>query len=325
MTSVLRTLQAEWNAMVPQAQARGIRRVRPLSTELLETIAYRRAKVEWLRAQLHVVTDEGLDSLTFGVELEFLMPAHLYRDGGRAEIARMIEAAGVPCRSESYNHSVRTFWKVVRDGSLDENRGAEVVSPILKGEQGFAQLRKVCDVLTAAGCRISKKCGLHVHVGSSTEQLDFFKNLIKLYASAEDSLDSMVAPSRRGSENTFCKSLKYKVNYDRLEAARTIDDVTRAIGQTPGSDYTRSSGRYCKLNLQAFYQVGTVEFRQHQGTVEANKAENWVRLCLRMCLTARKGQTRVNGLHDFLTVVAATESEKQYFNNRVQFFQRRAA
>ena len=35
------------------------------------------------------------------------------------------------------------------------------------------------------------------------------------------------------------------------------------------------------------YQHGTVEFRQHQGTVEHDKAENWVKLVLRMVLTAR--------------------------------------
>jgi len=317
MTSVLRNLQAEWNSMVPAATARGIRRVRLLNAPL-ETIAYRKAKVEWLRAQLG--TTASFESLTFGVEIE----CHRPRGVTMSAVAHAISQAGVPCQFESYNHTTRqSQWKVTTDGSLGYNTGCEIVSPVLRGEDGFRQLRKVCDILTSLRCTVNRQCGFHVHVGAGSETIEFFKNLIKLYASAETAIDQLVAPSRRASANGFCTSLASRVRPAQLDAAQTVDAVALAIGQTPGRSSVRDHTRYCKLNLKSFWQHGTVEFRQHQGTVESMKAENWVRLCLRMVLTARAGEKTVSSVEDLLTALDATETEKSYFNGRVVYFQTR--
>lgn len=319
MVSVLRTLQAEWNALVPEAQARGIRRVRLLNLPL-ETIAYRRAKLEWLRAQIG--QSGSFDSLTYGIEIECILP----RGVTRRDMAGFIREAGVDCQDELYGHARRDFWKIVTDGSLgDYANGCELVSPVLRGEAGFDQLRKVCAVLTAKGAKVNRRCGFHVHVGVGSESIGFFKNLVQLYASAEDAIDSLVAPSRRQSSNPYCGSLKNRVRAASLSSAATVGDVALAIGQDNTPSQVRSHKRYCKLNLQSFWQHGTVEFRQHQGTVEAVKAENWVRLCLRMCLTARAGEKTVSTVEDLLTAVDATSTEKSYFTSRVLYFQRRAA
>jgi hypothetical protein len=39
-----------------------------------------------------------------------------------------------------------------------------------------------------------------------------------------------------------------------------------------------AGSRYYKLNLSAINVHGTIEFRQHSGTVNAEKAVNWVKL-----------------------------------------------
>ena len=312
MTSVLRTLQAEWNELVPVAQQRGIRRVRLLNAPL-ETIAYRRQKLEWLRAQLGVAG--GFESLTFGVEIECLPSS----SNSMRSVAQAITAAGVTCNVETYNHGRRNHWKIVTDMSV--TGGFEVVSPALRGEDGFAQLRKVCDTLTSLRCRVNKSCGFHVHVGAADQPIDFFKNLVKLYASAEDAIDSFMAPSRRGSNNVFCNPLKTRVRTEALSSASNVHEVAEAIRQDSGVAQARSQRRYCKLNLQSFWQHGTVEFRQHQGTVEAIKAENWTRLCLRMCLTARAGEKTVSTVQDLLDAVGASDVEKSYFAGRVVYFQ----
>src|SRR5215471_11403856 len=116
MTSVLRQLQAEWNTLVPQAQERGIRRVRLLNAPL-ETIAYRRAKLEWLRAQIG--TSNAFDSLSFGVEIECIIPRRMTRQS----LADAITAAGVECISDASQHTTRRTWKVVYDGSLTYGSG----------------------------------------------------------------------------------------------------------------------------------------------------------------------------------------------------------
>lgn len=334
MASVLRQLQAEWNAMVPIAQARGIRRVKILgggdvSRAPLETIAYRRAKVEWLRSLLGatalspsavnqaptLASLAGIDVLRFGVELECIMPI----GWDRVRLAREVSAAGVPCRDELYGHGTPTVWKIITDASVGYTRGAEVVSPPIRGEDGFRQLRIVCEVLTRIGCKITSKCGFHVHVGCRDAQAEFFKNLVVLYSSAERAIDQFMPDSRKGSNNRFCQPVKAH-NRHALRNARTIPDVVRAVGQVPGPG--RNDSRYCKLNLQAFFAYGTVEFRHHGGTVDPVKAQNWVRLCLRMVLAARAGEHEVTTVDELMAAVGADGAEREYFRSRVAFFNR---
>ncbi len=327
MVSVLRQLQTEWNSLVPEAQARGIRRVRLLNGPL-ETIEYRRTRLEWLRAQLGttLLTPGGdvgplgtIDQFTFGVEAEVMMRVGMTRSQLAAKIAA---EAGVICEEEGYGHSNRpNRWKVVTDGSLgDYTRGCEVVGPPLQGAAGFETLRKVFKAIEGAGCKVSKKCGLHVHVGVRGQSVQFFKNLAVLYASAEVAIDSFMAPSRRGSMggNGFCRSVQ--MNRTRLVAATTIDEVTLALGQSVGAGSARNERRYRKLNYQSYWQHGTVEFRHHQGTVEAHKAENWVRLCLRMCVTARGTEKTARTLDELMTAVEAADGEREFFYDRARRF-----
>jgi len=319
MVSRLRTLQAEWNALVPAAQARGIPRVRLLNLPL-ETIAYRETKLNWLKAQLQSTT-ATINSLSFGVELECLIPEGWTRDA----LAQKIREAGIECNAESYNHTVRTGWKVVTDASVGGRanlRGIEVVSPILRGEEGFDHLRKICLILTEINAKITKTCGLHVHVDAREDSVEFFKNLVRLYASAEPVIDSFMAPSRRGSTNTYCQPVR--INHAMMDQATTIDDVAYASSQQPGRHNYRAASRSRKLNLQPYWQHGTVEFRQHQGTIDAQKADHWVRFCLRMVLAARAGRTIGSSMDLLMQTVEATQTEQDYFAGRAVYFQRRA-
>lgn len=322
MVSVLRTLQAEWNNLVPQATALGIRRVRTLNLPL-ETIEYRRTKLNWLRGEIDRLAlttraapdvSQDLSVLTFGVELEFLMPSGM----DRTELAAKINSAGVQCRAEGYGHSVTPHWKLVTDGSLgDYSRGTEAVSPVLRGDEGFNQLLVVCGVLKRVGCKVTKKCGLHVHVGASQWSVASFKNLVRLYKSAERSIDSFMAPSRRDSNNMFCRALRILPS---IQVARTVDEVARAMGQSPGRENARGGGRYYKLNLQSFWQHGTVEFRHHQGTVEGDKALHWTKLCLRMALAAMDGADNATSFDALFEATKSPAAEKEFFQGRATFF-----
>jgi hypothetical protein len=300
------------------AQARGIKRVKLLGQgdvlrAPLEPIAYRRAKLEWLQALLGGTSMAGLEGVQFGVEIEVILPRGVSKSNAAAQIA----AAGVPCQEELYGHSVpRGQWKVVTDGSLGYAQGAEFVSPPMRGEEGFRQMETVCQVLTRMGAKITSKCGFHVHIDVGSEPVDFFKNLIRLYTSAERPLDTVMPMSRRGTTNPYCYPLR--IDQNALTAATTVNSVIRAIGQNP--DVPRSSTRFRKINLQSFKAYGTVEFRHHGGTCDAQKASHWVRLCMRMVLTARAGEKTVTTLEDLLDTVGSNELEKSYFQGRRQYF-----
>jgi len=335
----LRRLLAEWNSLVPLAQERGIRHVGTMRVQAREYFhmdrVVARQRVADLRAQVAPFFAPNISapveqqaSDTFGVELECYMP----RGTTRSQLAQLIRDAGVLCQEEHYNHSTRTHWKVTTDGSLGYDYGVEIVSPPLSGEAGFDALRKVCQVLTRLRCKVNKSCGLHVHVGARHRSVANLKSLVRAYKHFELVIDSFLAPSRRGNSNQFCQS-SHISNETNFDVATTVREVGLASGQY-GFDHARSSGRYRKLNLMSFPGYGTVEFRQHQGTVEGRKAEMWVRFCLRMVassssMTHQEVVMRDNTFAGFASFLGLTQVEQDYFNERREEFasreQRRAA
>jgi Putative amidoligase enzyme len=254
---------------------------------------------------------EDLGQFTFGVELECYLPnTHTHNSGARA-----VAEGGVDCVAELYGHQTRSHWKVVTDGSLGNYmRGAEFVSPVLQGDPGLQQVTKVCNALRGIRTRVSKRCGLHVHVGARGQSPQFFANLLKLYANNQRLIDQLVPPSRRGSANHFCR----EVRINALEDGMTLSQIVRL------------NSRFCKVNLEAYARHGTVEFRHAAGTIEADKVTYWVKLCLRLVAAAAAGITQqFDTLADLLTAIHATEEERTWLLNRAARLatneQRRAA
>lgn len=192
----------------------------------------------------------------FGIEIE----AH---GVSRSKVLTAIRAKGVRIEDENYNHTTRGWWKIVSDSSINGDNGFEIVSPILEGEAGLEELKKVCEALTEVRAKINKSCGMHVHFDASGMGIGEVKNLMLNYAAYENHIDSILPNSRRGNTNTYCQSLKN--DKAKIEAATGIRELANAIGT-----------RYRKINLQSFVRHGSIEFRQHSGTVEFEKIKNWV-------------------------------------------------
>lgn len=245
-----------------------------------------------------------LAEFTFGVELEVILP----RGMSHAAAAEEVNLAGVACRAEVYNHNVGNTWKVVTDGSLgDYIRGAEFVSPVLRGQDGLTQVETVCRTLKAIGVKVNKRCGMHVHVGVADQPVEFFRALLVNYSRNETLIDSVMPASRRGSNNQYCQPTQAPYGL----ADMTRDQVLRA-----------NHSRYRKVNLQSFWRHQTVEFRQHAGTVEADKASYWVKFCLRACLQAKTfvQHPRAADLTSMLVAMGASAEEQTFFSNRAAHF-----
>lgn len=231
---------------------------------------------------------------SYGVEIECKGHAGATRE----RVAADITAAGILCRAEPYNHRVTGNWKIVTDGSLsDYANGMEIVSPPLKAEQGFREIDTVCSVLAQRGIKIDKSCGLHVHADSRRPaplELGDLKKLTMLYVECETIIDSMLPPSRRGSANPFCSPLasldprliEQASDANALATVIKFNRLPRPREQFPSGHQDRR--RYSKLNILPSWSQGTVEFRQHSGTIDAQKIQNWVNLSLRMIDTAVK-------------------------------------
>lgn len=178
-------------------------------------------------------------------------------------LARKLREAGIECYTESYNHNTRGHWKIVHDGSLSGANTFEIVSPILEGQEGIEQVRKVCEVLEGCNVKINKSCGLHVHFDATNITVEHTKNILKNYGAYEEQIDSFLPISRRANNNTYCKSVK-RILPD-IEQATTIQRIAQIMGS-----------RYFKINLQSYTRHNTIEFRQHSGTVEFEKISNWI-------------------------------------------------
>lgn len=154
-------------------------------------------------------------------------------------------------------------WRVVSDGSVDN--GAEVVSPKLFGEDGLAEMEKVVTTLREMGCFVDHQCGLHVHVDGEGLNSHTMVNIVKRYAAFEEEIDSWITPERRASKNSYLNSVK---------SLRIVPQHnTRATAE-------RVDSRYYKVNILAFLRHGTVEFRQHHGTLSIEEINSWVRFCV---------------------------------------------
>ena len=325
----LRRLLAEYNSLVPLAQARGIRGVRVRSHfHMARPLA--REKVRWLRETVapFFAPTMSLDSTdTFAVEIEAILP----RGTSRSQLAQMIQAEGVMCMEETLNHAARNHWKLVTDGSLltrgmGYDRVVEAVAPVLRGEAGLTSIHKVCTVMNRIGSSITKECGLHVHVGAAHRDVNFFRNIMTLTWHFADAIDSFMSPSRRRGISHWCQP--HRVNLPAMRLATNLSEVAGATGLLNFSTTNvRGSYRYRAVNLLAFRQHGTCEFRQHQGTTDAKKTEMWVRACLKMCSKAGEAGVDIDAiiaapqtLEGFFDFIKADDAERAYFSERRNFF-----
>lgn len=258
---------------------------------------------------------------TYGVEIEVLE-----RGVSQFEIAQVIRAAGVESQNEWYNHETKNYWKVITDSSA----GYEIVSPVLRGHDGLEQIKKVCEALQSIGCKVDKRCGLHVHHGVDDYSIKNFKTLYITYAKYEKALDSVLPNSRRDDNNTYCQSLMASMYYvsnaynelvEKIEKCKTVNDISGVFHHD----------RYYKLNIQSYVKYGTIEFRHHSGTIDADKIINWVMLTQAMVTKGKNGSVvkksekeynEIGYLLHVLGVLKTTTCSEEYYEMG-KFFKRR--
>jgi hypothetical protein len=193
--------------------------------------------------------------MRFGIEIEV---ARIDQSTAR----RALIAAGIAVDTTiNYSHQTIAQWKVVCDTSI-KPFGCEVVSPPLEYNQHNLELLiTVLAALRTAGGQVNKTTGLHVHVEVSQESSETIANVYNRYRAFERQIDLFHAPSRRGSVNIYCLSLP--------------------------AYSARPCTRYLKVNLQSFVKYGTIEFRQHAGSLNPNKVINWVKFVVQFVEASR--------------------------------------
>lgn len=259
----------------------------------------------------HVLTFCEFAPLRFGVEIEIIIPDGK-RDGYTLEkVASELTRLGPPTVIfAGYTHAVTSTWKIVTDRSLSSANGnadlcCELVSPILKGEEGLVSMRILLENVRKLGITSNSTCGFHVHVDATKATnplqematmgtLHGLKRVVQCFVALENAFDLIVARSwdsnsaatgRRTNRNHFCGSnllafgsLSNRQRWERLDRVVNYTELVRCTN--PDND------RYRKLNLTNIIKSdrpSTCEFRHHGGIEELLQAEAWVRLVVRFC------------------------------------------
>lgn len=204
----------------------------------------------------------------FGVEIEMygLSPV---------QILSVFNNLDISCRYENYNHRTRNHWKITTDGSINGSNPHELVSPPLQGEEGLEEVKKIANAIRGAGGRINASCGLHVHVEASGLNSLELANTVIRYSKFENEIDMLMPYSRRGDRNSYCYSVQGLGTQMSLQL--------RQISRLSNNIFIRNflgGDRFRKVNLVSYLRHGTIEFRQHSGTLDGTKIINWIQFCV---------------------------------------------
>lgn len=155
-------------------------------------------------------------------------------------------------------------WKAISDNSL-RNSGAEFINSTGKSTlelmEDFRYLQATLKPKPELD-PFSQRTSTHVHVNVCNIAPEQVRTLVLLYALYEELFFAMVHPCRR--DNIHCVPLTetaFPKNYrERLDGMLNMWH------------------KYTALNLKRLTDLGTVEFRHHHGTGDAEELGRWVQV-----------------------------------------------
>lgn len=204
--------------------------------------------------------------LKFGLEMELISPISRYK------LIALLEAEGIKIENPRRTHEVVNGWKLVHDGSIRTTakrpHGFELVSP---PSSTFEDLEKICEVLKTHKITTNKSCGIHVHHEIKELKRQQIMRVYEFYNKYESVIDGMLPQERRA--NSYCRPINRII--DNVRNCTTKSQLLRDIGGSNSSSYYDHS-RYYKINLRSFIYYGTIEFRQHNGSIDFEEIQDWI-------------------------------------------------
>lgn len=172
-------------------------------------------------------------------------------------------------------------WIITEDGSL--RNGAEFVSTPI--EDYVAPLEYLGRYLSDQGYVVNERCSVHVHLNILDMTEREVLNFILLYTAFERLLNRI---SGNRDTNTYCLSIYQSMEDYRDLVNKMKEDIysgscfNNFIHNSPESRTRRSPRRYACLSLVRAREIGTIEVRSHEGTLDMMRVSRWVTYL--MCL-----------------------------------------
>jgi Putative amidoligase enzyme len=256
---------------------------------------------------------------TFGFEAEFF--------GITPSVAtQALAQVGIIAPYVGYTHEGTTEWKIVTDQSVTSrgtglHRGLELVSPVLRGEEGMALAAKAVNALQAAGGKTDKTCGLHIHLGMDGLTGSQVIKVLDLYSANQANINSLIAKSRWN--NIFCQPIDTYTRHSRC--VTTFEAATTSRETREARRYLSNYDRYHAVNLCAYAKYGTVEFRQHQGTLSGEKLTSWVRFLMGLtekAVTLTDANNNFGSLSELLNGLPLADETRTFLTARAERLER---
>jgi hypothetical protein len=185
--------------------------------------------------------------------------------------------------------------------------GLELVSPVLNrsSKAHRDETAEAMRALRGAGAVVDTSCGLHVHHSLTGKGIEDVAQAAGLYTLFQEVIDTVLPPSRVGTTAT---------GYARpMTSHAGPEGWMRGIRQYDWDTLVRDGcynfGRYHGVNLNSIQAHGTLEFRQHSGTLNGTKIDNWSKFT-RLFVDANANGKTVEYLTDTQFVTVLTDIGK---------------
>jgi len=257
----------------------------------------------------------------FGVEIEF--------QGDLSAVIASLRAAGLETIDHTHSHDSGASvpsWTVKRDGSVEG--GGELVSPPLLFDHPDHRDQVTTAVLALqnAGARPHASAGIHVHVEARNENGTNFTgrqlgSVVRFCYKFEDALYRIASS---GWETIRPGARQYAQPLPRglVERAAAAESEADILSLWEGGHDMRDGvrvfqpgvSRYLALNLHSYFFRGTIEFRYFNSSVNPDRVQAYIALCVAIVEDARRGHYRkIANSYPLGSMRAGTVSEKAVF------------
>jgi hypothetical protein len=171
-----------------------------------------------------------------------------------------------------------------QDGS-----GTEIPSPILRGAKGLLELKKVMELLVDNDATVTAEDGLHVHHDAPefVDDDDLTMKLVETWSANREHISKFVSEYRRGNYWACYADYWNEHKIAQIKSGSIYRDGDDAYKNKP----KYFSERFAALNISSLDEHGTIEIRQHEGTLNFNHAAAWVYFGQAFLETVKKRKT----------------------------------
>lgn len=100
--------------------------------------------------------------------------------------------------------------------------------------------------------------------------MELVRDIVLRYFLNTDAISKIVTPSRRNNRYAFPLTTNGRLSVDQINACRDVEELNQLV--------TSIRPKYTAVNLIPYAELGTIEFRQHQGTTDYEKIRKWIEL-----------------------------------------------